>query len=346
VNPPRLRTALIGFGKMASGYARDAVMARHYRYCTHAQVLAANARFEWRAVVDPSEAARRDAQEHWTVPAVVDRVRALDAVAREIDVAVLATPPDARLEIIDELPNLRAVLVEKPLGTTLQAGASFLARCRERGILVQVNLWRRGDELFRRLADGELRRMVGAPQAVTGYYGNGLLNNGTHLVDFLRMLFGEIHSVAPLGERRAFEEGPIAGDSNPGFLANFPDGLVASVHALRFSEYREVGLDIWGESGRLALLNEGLSVLQFQRVANRAMTGEREIAADAPQTIAPTVGVALYRMYDNLADAVHGIDSVWSPGDSALRTAAVIEAIGAACRERRTVSIGSTVAQH
>lgn len=340
MNPPRLRTAVVGFGKISSGYAGDAAMARYYRYCTHAQVLAANPRFEWIAVVDPSEAARRDARERWSVPTVAERVEELGSVAREIEVVVLATPPDARLGILDELPNLRAVIVEKPLGTTLQAGAAFVVRCRERGIPLQVNLWRRGDEVFRRLANGELRRMLGTPQAVTGYYGNGLLNNGTHLVDFLRMLFGEIHSVGPLGEGPAFEEGPIPGDTNPGFTANFASGLVACVNPLRFREYREVGLDIWGQSGRLSLLNEGLTLLYYKRVANRAMTGEHEIAADAPQAMQSTVGDALYRMYDNVADAVQGRCTLWSSGDSALITAAIVDSIATACRERRSVSVG------
>ena len=44
---PRLRTVLVGCGEVGAGYATDPLMARHYPYATHAQVLAAHPAFAW-----------------------------------------------------------------------------------------------------------------------------------------------------------------------------------------------------------------------------------------------------------------------------------------------------------
>jgi predicted dehydrogenase len=64
----RLRTVVIGFGRVASGYAKDPVMARHYPYATHAQVLAAHPGFSWDAVVDTDGEALAAARAEWKIP--------------------------------------------------------------------------------------------------------------------------------------------------------------------------------------------------------------------------------------------------------------------------------------
>lgn len=339
MNSRPLRTVVVGFGRMARGYAEDAVMARFFRYAAHAQVLAEHAAFNWVAVVDPDPAAQDAARSQWRVPLAVEDLRQLGSLANDVEVLVVATPPEARVSLLDSFSALRAVLVEKPLGLTLAGSAEFLRCCRARNILVQVNLWRRADEGFRTLAHGKLQELVGAPQFGFGIYGNGLLNNGTHMVDFVRMLFGEIVSVVCVDDAPPFSAGPIPGDINPAFALSLAGGMTVSIHPVRFDQYRENGLDVWGELGRLQIYNEGLTVVHHARVENRAMTGEREIAGDAPRYLDTTIGSALYHMYTNLADAVHRKSALWSPGESALRTSAAVEAVVLAVRERRRVTI-------
>ena len=302
-------------------------MARHYQYATHAQVLADHPDFEWLAVVDSNPERLRTAESDWSVGRTAADVRELGSVAEEIEVAVLATPPDTRLTIVENLPNLRAILVEKPLGVRLQDAREFLDACKRRQILVQVNLWRRADECFQTLAAGELEELVGRPQAAMGFYGNGLKNNGTHMIDFTRMLFGEVQAVQLLGIGTGFREGPLEGDVNLQFALQLESGLVVCWNALRFEFYREVGLIVWGEKGRLEVLNEGLTIRHYPVTANRAMTGEREVSSDRGSTLEATVGMALFRMYDNLADAVLRNVELWSPGQSALEASRTVEAI-------------------
>jgi predicted dehydrogenase len=323
----KLRTAVIGFGQVAQGYADDPLMARHYPFATHAQVLAAHPAFDWVAVVDPSPTAR-DAASRWNVPHAVADVDALGAVAGAIEVAVFATPPGVRLSFLESLPALRAVIVEKPLGRNLAESEEFVRVCRERGILVEVNFWRRADKQFRALAGGKLRDLVGDVQCAFGVYGNGLLNNGLHLVDFVRMLLGEIDSVE-WSSSDAPVAGPIAGDVNPSFVLALHASKVFA-HPVRFDAYREVGLDIWGEKGRLAIYNEGLTIAHFPRAANRAMRGESEIEFDSPSYLQSTVGDAFYEMFTNVADALEGTAPLFSDGESALRSSAVVEAVAAA----------------
>lgn len=340
----RLKTAMIGFGQIASGYAVDSAMARYYRYATHAQVLADHPAFEWLGVVDPAATAREHASSLWQVPHVVENIADLGGIAHEIEVAVLATPPESRVGVLDQFPSLRAVLVEKPLGRTLSESAAFLEHCRQRGVLVQVNLWRRADEGFRRLAGGELAQLIGSTQCAFGMYGNGLLNNGTHMIDFVRMLLGEVVLVSVVAPETAFAAGPIAGDTNVTCTLQLEHGVVVTLNPLRFEHYRENGIEVWGEQGRLAIYNEGLTIAHFARADNRAMTGERELAADEPRYIESTVGNALCHIFTNLADALGTGASLWSPGSSALRTAAVVESIRRSADAERAVRVDEVAA--
>jgi predicted dehydrogenase len=322
----RLRTVVVGFGKIGAGYAKDPVMARYYPYATHAQVLADHPKFAWDAVVDPAAAALEAARSQWRIPLTFSSIDEL-ADKYQPEIAVIATPPETRLAIVEKLPSLRGVLVEKPPGVTIASGQDFINYCAERRILVQVNLWRRADEQFRNLAAGGLTAAIGSPQAVFGVYGNGMLNNGVHMVDFVRMLLGEVAAVQAVLGGFSFKESPIPEDVNLPFFMRLVDGLTVMMQPVKFARYRENSLDIWGEKGKMAIMQEGLGIFLYPRQANRAMQGEWEIASDQAKPITSTVGKAFYHMYTNLADAVHRESSLWSPGESALQTARVIEAL-------------------
>jgi predicted dehydrogenase len=320
---PPFKTVLIGFGMTGAGYAEDPVMANYFRYATHAQVLADHPLFSWQAVVDPSEMALKAARDKWNIQTTV---KSVDELLKRLkpDVAVIATPPGHRVEIIEKMPDLRAVFVEKPLGETYKEGLEFLEKCNSRKITVQVNFWRRGDEFFRNLSQGELEKHIGRPEAAVGLYGNGLINNGSHMIDFVRMLCGDILRAEILCPESSFVEGPIHNDRNVSFLLSVQGGLNVVFQPIPFGPYREISLDIWGERGRLGLYQESLGIYFYPKRKNRGLSGEWEISSDKPKIFKPTCGYALYRMYDNLAASLLNSEALWSPGATALETERII----------------------
>lgn len=330
-------TALFGCGNVGAGYSDDPVMARHYPYASHNQVLSDHPGFDWIAAIDTNPetaaavAARHGLQTHGTGTDFPE--------APGIEVAVLATPPGARQKIIDALPALRAVIVEKPLGATPEEARSFLAACRVRDIRVQVNFPRRADQSHRALAAGGLAESVGDVQGAFLVYGNGLSNNATHMVDLTRMLLGEVAAAqVPVG-LGSYREGPLDGDINVPFVLRLESGIAVMGQPLAFAHYRENALDIWGTAGRLAILQEGLRIVRYPRCDNRAMSGEYEIASDAGRAETSSIGSAFRAVYDDLADALSLGRSPVSSGDSALATARVIDAIRQSARTGEVVSL-------
>lgn len=321
----RLRAVLVGAGKVGAGMAADPKMARYYPYATHAQVLATHPGFEWVGVVDTDPARLDEVRARWGVEVAGLDVADVAGRARP-EVLVVATPPTARGPVFAAAPSsLRAVLLEKPLATTRQEAIALSELARSRGWLVSVNYWRRADATFRALASGGLTERVGRVQGATLYYGNGLRNNGSHLVDFARMLFGEVEEVRALD--RGAPAGPITGDVQFPFHLRLHDGTPVYGQPLDFRHYRENGVDVWGERGRMSILLEGLSVTYCPRRENRSTEGEGEVASDAPELLHSTVGHAFYEMYSDLAHATSTGQPPCSTLASALTTDAVVDAL-------------------
>jgi predicted dehydrogenase len=295
--------------------------------------------FRWVAAVDPQPDARAAALE--LDSSIETAADAGDLKSgREVEVVVLATPPGpARMQALDAFPNLRAVLVEKPLGRTLDEAQDFLAACARRNILVQVALWRRADPTFRALAAGDLANRIGKLQTGHALYGNGLRNNGVHLLDMIRMLCGEITHVQAIGAAATPAGLPIVGDIQVNAALTLAGDRTVFLSALDFGAYREVGLDLWGDAGRLEILQEGLLISHFPQAPNRAMSGEQEIASDAPQRLTSTVGEAFWHLYDDLAKALDTGSPPCSPGESAIMSERVVEAIAASARTGKPQSL-------
>jgi len=322
-----LKTLLVGLGSIGAAYVDDKAMAVNVPYVTHAQVLTDHPDFAWEAAVDLSEEACSRVRRTWGVPRVG---RTLDEVGglEDIEVAVLATPPSYRLPVIEALPNLKAVVVEKPLGRTYEEAERFKDACDSKGLVTQVNLTRRAEAIMAGLACGGLEERIGHVQCGFGVYGNGLVNYATHTVDLVRMLLGEIAAVQAMPAAGEFQEGPLEGDCNLSFTLFMLAGAAVTLHPIGFSHYREGSLDLWGTKGRMEILQEGLLVRTASRGACRSLDGGYEVAADRAEISDTEYGRALFDLYNDLAAVLDGArEGTCSPCASALVTERVVHAV-------------------
>jgi predicted dehydrogenase len=323
--PDRLRTVLIGFGRIAAGYAHDTRMGRWFPFATHVQVLRTHPAFALMAVVDTDQHARNNAQQNWGIANAVSTLDELENPSM-FEVAVIATHPERRFNILERLPNLKAIIVEKPLATDLLTARDFLNKCASRNILVQVNFPRRGDTEMRRLADTILEN-IGEVQAAFALYGNGLNNNGSHIVDWARMFLGEVNWVRALPDGPNIAEEHIFRDTSIPFILGFMRGGCLMVQPLTFANFRENSLDIWGEKGRLSFWQEGLIASTFSRTEHRFLDANFEIACDRPRIALTGQGKAIYELYSNLTRALLDGEALWSSGKQALKVMEIVTAI-------------------
>lgn len=334
----RYATVLVGFGSVAVGIGRDPKMAQFIRYPSHASVLRDHPRFDWQAVVEPRSEARKHAQEEWQVPIVVASVEQLPSDFKP-DVVVLATRPDVRLSVLKALPTLKGALIEKPVAVSFTEGRAVSDYCAQQKLAVNINLFRRGEASSRELKDGRLHDLIGEIQTAFVLYGNGLRNNGLHMIDLLRMLGGEIAAVRALSDMRAARSS-VAGDGEGPIFLKLVSGANVFLQALDFDCFRDVSIDIWGRKGRLEIFQEGLFLRHSPLREHRAIDGSMEAAIDAAITEPTKCGVAYYEMYSNLANVLDGRAELYCPPAEALRSEAVVEAAFLSARQNgRSVRI-------
>ena len=174
------KTILIGFGKIGAGYAKDRLMSNYIKYSTHIQVLKDHPYFDLRAVVDKDLISLKEAKDLWFVNRAVQDINLIEN-PEEFDVAVIAMPPKGRLDVIRKFPNLRAIILEKPIANNILEAKKIFEYCKKKEILVQVNFGRRFDKKILKHLNN-FSNDVGKIQSAFGLYGNGLKNNGSHLI--------------------------------------------------------------------------------------------------------------------------------------------------------------------
>ena len=295
-------TALIGFGNISANYADDEKMSEWFKYASHIQVLKDHPSFEIRAVIEPKEEARINAIQNWEIPQVYENIDQLKD-PDSYEVVVLAIPPKDRLNYILRFPNLKALVIEKPLAENTEEAQKIISTCNERGILGIVNFPRRYD---RRILDHlkNLDLECGLIQGAFAVYGNGLHNNGSHLIDWSRMFLGEVSWVQSLSSFNSLVQGPLKDDINFPFLMGFNSGVILFSQPLNYRNYRELSLDLWGTKGRLSFIQEGLLSAFYSVADHRFSMNNKEIKNDSSLLKIMDQGFSIYNLYDELGDAL------------------------------------------
>lgn len=264
-----MRVALVGLGKMGALFPNVGVVPR-----SHLAAIVGTPSVELCALVDTDIGARdRASALAPDCPAYAD-LRELPKGS--VDLVVDARPPAGRAELLMTAASLgaRAVLLEKPLATSLEEAKAVCDVADASGLLVRVNFHRRFDP-----AHVELRSGLASPvAAVMGFYNKGLMNYGSHLIDLLLDWVGPVQAV-----RACADAGGPNEDPSIGFDADFGDGRFAAIRTLPQAEFdvfevtmfgREYRIDLFngGAGRRVALAKEDLYYPGYRHLAETAQT--------------------------------------------------------------------------
>lgn len=275
----------------------------------------------------------RKAADRWGGEAFADFARMIDQ-ARP-DLLVIAGPTAERSDCID-LALARGVkffVIEKPLAHDLTTAQTIEAKLRGAGARALVNFSRRWDPamtgLRHALADGQF----GTMQRIAGFYGKGIANNGSHMVDLAAFLLDAVPvSARALGS-------PLAGSESDWSPSRDP-ALDAEV-IYRHPEGRETQLTMIGTDQQAMTLFEMRLLLQSAVIDIRLGGRDIEIRSAVPDDIYPgylvpspprKVRSGLLDAMDLMAqDAIAMVrgDRLRSPlfAEGALITATTVEAI-------------------
>jgi predicted dehydrogenase len=288
--------AVIGCGKIGSGFADDPLLAGDVY--THAEAYVRSPSTELVAVCDRDADVAQRCGERWNVASFTTIERLL--ASAEAEIVSICTPDKTHYAIAKlaiEAQSVRAILCEKPLATNVEEGEELVRLARDSGKTIAVAYVRRYAEniaAVRRLLD---KGSIGPLRAISGWYGKGVLHNGSHWFDLLRMLAGEVEWVEAtdrLGE----------GDDDPSLdvTLGLASGAVATLRAADSNAYSIFEMDLLTEGGRIEIRDGGHSLSLYRLKPSTRYSGYSELAPE-PNDFGDMRNLMLHAV-DDLADAL------------------------------------------
>ncbi len=233
----------------------------------------------------------------------------------------------------------KAVLCEKPMGINAAEAQAIVDACALKNVSLTVAYYRRFWQISRTihqlLRNGAIGRVVQARVQLADYFiagaerewlnspeksgGGALANAGSHWIDLIRYLLGEISDVTGFASSRV--SGMLVEDTIVAELRTTDDALIS----LSITLQSPIGVnefDIAGTQGRIfaSPLSDGRLCLQRQ-------TGDPEVM------LFPRTGVAHQELVEQVVSSLQNNAPSPLPGEEAVKNWRVMEAIYRSCEE-------------
>ena len=290
-------TLIYGAGQIAAGYDSPASGS----ILTHAHAITSHDDFHLIGFYDINSQSSKKAAGKWGGRAFEVPVYA--------DIAVICTPDEAHLDSVRQaaLFSPKLIVLEKPIARTAEDVRLILEA--SKGIPVQVNFTRRFVCEFQALA--QKIPEYGAFLTGTGLYGKGFIHNGSHMLDLLRLLVGEVESVRLLSEFSDF----YTDDKTKTCLLRFTSGEFF-MRGVDCRHYTVFELDLCFERARVQILDGGKLIKIWKPAHSKEYEGYVNLAQE-DEMITGMDG-AMYNLYENVARHLKIGDKLLSPIEGAI----------------------------
>lgn len=215
------------------------------------------------AVFDRDAGTRRAFLDCWgAMPAYSDYQQMVDDMRP--DIVCVATRQTMHADQIEAAAagGVRGILCEKPLATSLQETQRIVAACRQHGATFSYGLDRRWLPYHRMLIDLIRGGTIGDVRAVIAFGQSSLLFQGCHWFDRVLEIAGDPEIAWVTGKVEPLDAEPAGSNRRldpPGSChVQFANGVEAFVSPAGYVRGFDMGFDIVGSQGRLAVLGEGV----------------------------------------------------------------------------------------
>ena len=189
----KFTAAVIGLGQIGQGYDYD--WPDSSRILTHASGFHYHDFFRLVGGVDPNPESRMRFEKKYKRPAY-DSIEAL-FLQESPQILSLAVPTQLHhtvfKEIIEHHPL--AVICEKPIAASLKDALNMLALSDKHNCVLLINYMRRCDPGVLSVKKAIDQNEIGDIYKGVVWYSKGLLNNGSHFIDLLLYLLGDVHGM-------------------------------------------------------------------------------------------------------------------------------------------------------
>jgi predicted dehydrogenase len=319
VSDRSLNVIIVGCGNIAGGF--DMGINNTEQPCSHAGAYKLDGRYTLQACVEPDDDKRKLFMQYWGVP---QGFRTIDEALQanlSIDVVSVCSPTAFHKDDVNAAIqfNPRLIFCEKPVTKSSQQTRQLINACQKAGVLLAVNHTRRWDPDLLKLKQDLVAKTYGELRSVVGFYNKGTLNNGSHLIDLLHFLLGDLEIIAT-------GEGVIdlsPDDPTIPALLRSTGGVMVHMVAANANDYSLFELQLICSNRVLTMRDGGMSWHTRKPESSSRFNGYRVL--DAGMLRSGGYPKAMTRAVANIYQALVGSDDLASSGDSAYKAQKMCE---------------------
>jgi predicted dehydrogenase len=271
---------IFGAGNIASGYDKPGSGAT----LTHAHAIRENDQFVLTGFYDIDFQKAEEAARKWGVRALNNPEKA--------DIIVICTPDNFHLESVYQAVALtpQLIILEKPIAKNINDAKEILQIAET--VPIQVNFTRRFSRDFQDLLVHI--NEFGSFIAGSGLYGKGFIHNGSHMLDILCFLLGEIDNVIILNNFSDFyPDDPVK--TARIILRNGGEFYMQGIDCSKYSIFE---LDLFFEKARIRILDGGYIIQIY--MAKESCHYSSEINLKFDSEIRTDMDYAMDNLYKNV----------------------------------------------
>lgn len=316
-----MKAILVGLGKIGQLY--DYKHESENIIFSYAKAIKYFEEIELVCAVDIDDKLRNLFEEKYGIPSYSSIAKA--ASLHNFDACIIATSTGTHYDIFMELAtyNPKAILCEKPIASSIEEAKKMIEVTEKNNIQFVVNFKRRFDPEVILLKQSLHQRSVGTIEKVVCYYGKGLLNNASHMIDLLVYFFGK-----PIASKILCVNGynDYNGDYDIDLILSF-EGFEAYLIANNHNSYTLFEMDIIGSMQRVrysAKDEESISI--FEKKEHELFSGYIFLG-DNPKIQKTDMNRYQYNTIKHFYDVVCNHADNLSSGQNALMSLEIIDGL-------------------
>jgi len=265
---------------------------------THAHAARKHKNFNLIGFVDKDKESLNKAMQLWNCNGFLTIEDAFRCLDNKIDVVCVATPDNLHFETIRRVSafTVKLIFTEKPLASNIEEAQNIIKISKSKKIPIAVNYSRRFVDEITQIEKEIKNGDYGAYLSGTGYYGKGLLHNGSHMIDLLRMLLGEIRHCENYGIINDHKKT----DPSVSIRVNFYNKKSFFLNAVSCKKFTIFEADFIFERARIRIIDSGFRIEKYFVRNDKMFEGYKKLILE--EKVNSSLELAMYNAFDNIAN--------------------------------------------
>ncbi len=285
----KIKTVILGCGSIA-GNNTDSKSTLN-----HAKEIKNNKNFQLIACIEKIKNKKIRFQKKYKIPFSYNSFKSFVKSKLKYDLIVVTTNSKFHYNNLIELFNNspKNILCEKPICKTVKELENLYKIIKLKKINFFINFNRKEDKTLKKLRETLRNNIFGNIQHVRCVYGNGILNNGIHIIDLLFFLFKDLNL------KQVIKSKKLNNKISPSFILESKNKFLIYVDALKFNKFSMFEIDIILENGRIKYNDNGLKIETYKVEPNKYFMNKYKLT-NKPKIIKTQFLKSFKNVYKNI----------------------------------------------